>query len=79
MVNHTNVLLAGLSQLGLLPIVKPGSKLALENAIDELKYGELMNEQNTFKTILKKLILIDRDPLVIREIIFVLGHKVIKK
>lgn len=78
MVKHANVLLAGLSQLCLLPIAKPGTKLALENGIDELRYEELMNEQKTFKIILKKLILVDKDPLVIREIIFILGYKVIK-
>lgn len=79
MVKHANVLLAGISQLCLLPIAKPGTKIALENAIDELRYEELMNEQKTFKAILKKMILTDRDPLVIREIVFVLGHQVIKK
>lgn len=76
LVKHTNVLLAGVCQLCLLPIAKPGSKVATESAIDELKYKQLINEQKTFKNILKNLILINRDPLFIREIIFVLGRKV---
>lgn len=77
MTKHTNVLLAGLCQLCLLPIAKPGSTIAANSSIDELKYEQLMNEQIMYKNILKKLILTDRDPLVIREIIFVLGNKVI--
>lgn len=79
MVKHAKVLLAGLSQLSLFTIAKPDSKQALENGIDELRYEELINEQNTFKTILEKLILVDRDPLIIREMIFILGYPVIKK
>ncbi|XP_060856530.1 uncharacterized protein LOC132934258 isoform X2 [Metopolophium dirhodum] len=75
LVKHTNVLLAGVCQLCLLPIAKPGTGIATESAIDELKYEQLINEQKTFKNILKNLILINRDPLFIREIIFVLGHK----
>ncbi|XP_060846775.1 uncharacterized protein LOC132926437 [Rhopalosiphum padi] len=75
LVKHTNVLLAGLCQLSLLPIAKPGTAIATESTIDETKYEQLINEQNTFKNILKNLILINRDPLFIREIIFVLGHK----
>ncbi|XP_015374232.1 PREDICTED: uncharacterized protein LOC107169075 [Diuraphis noxia] len=75
LVKHTNVLLAGICQLCLLPIAKPGSEIATESAIDQLKYEQLINEQKTFKNILKNLILIERDPLFIREIIFVLGHK----
>jgi len=77
LVKHTNVLLAGLCQLSLLPIAKPGTEIATESTIDETKYEQLINEQNTFKNILKNLILINRDPLFIREIIFVLGHKVL--
>ncbi|KAL5238399.1 hypothetical protein ACI65C_005809 [Semiaphis heraclei] len=75
LVKHTNVLLAGICQLCLLPIAKPGSEIATESAIDQLKYEQLINEQKTFKNSLKNLILINRDPLFIREIIFVLGHK----
>lgn len=77
MVKHTNVLLAGLCQLCLLPIAKPGSKVALDSDIDELKYEKLINEQKIFKNILEELVLRDRDPLIIREIIFIVGHKVI--
>lgn len=78
MMNNTNVLLAGLCQLCLLPIAKPSTKIALENSIDDIKYKQLINEQNTFKNILEELILVKRDPLVIREIIFTLGRKVIQ-
>lgn len=77
LVKHINVLLAGLCQLSLLPIAKPGTEIAAESSIDELKYEQLIIEQNKFKNILKNLILIDRDPLFIREIIFVLGRKVL--
>lgn len=73
---YTNILLAGLCQLSLLPIAKPGTEMALKSSIDELKYEELKNEQDGFKNVLDKLILIERDPLIIREIIFTLGHKV---
>lgn len=76
LVKHTNVLLAGVCQLCLLPIAKPGTEIATESAIDELKYEQLINEQKTYKNILKNFILINRDPLFIREVIFVLGHKV---
>lgn len=76
--NNTNVLLAGLCQLCLLPIAKPGTKIALESSIDELKYEQLINQQKIFKNILKELILVNRNPLVIREIIFTLGRKVIQ-
>lgn len=76
MSKHTNVLLAGLCQLCLLPIAKPGSKIADESDLDDNKYNELINEQKMFKNILKELILTHRDPLVIREIIFILGQKV---
>ncbi|VVC25878.1 Armadillo-type fold,RNA polymerase II assembly factor Rtp1, C-terminal,Armadillo-like helical [Cinara cedri] len=72
---HANVLLAGLCQLCLFPIVKPGTEIAVQNAIDELKYEQLVTEQQQFKTILKLLILKDRDPLVIRELIFIFGNK----
>lgn len=77
MSKHTNVLLAGLCQLCLLPIAKPGSKTAIESDIDDKKYEQLIDEQKMFKNILKDLILTHRDPLVIREIIFILGQKVI--
>lgn len=73
---HTNVLLAGLCQLCLLPIAKPGTQIALKSSINESKYEELMNEQKMFKTILVQLILKERNPLVIRELLFVLGNKV---
>lgn len=76
MVQHTNVLLAGLCQLCLLPIAKPGSKIAEASNIDELKYQQLINEQTKLKNILQELVLTDQDPLVIREIIFIVGHKV---
>lgn len=76
MSKHTNVLLAGLCQLSLLPIAKPGTKIAIQGNIDELKYEQLMAEQKIFKNILNQLILKDRDPLVIRELIFILGNKV---
>jgi len=76
LVKYTNVLLAVICQLCLLPIAKPGSDIATKSAIDQLKYEQLINEQKKFKNILKSLILINRDPLFIREIIFVLGHKV---
>lgn len=75
LVKHINVLLAGLCQLSLLPIAKPGTEIAAESTIDELKYEQLIIEQNKFKNILNNLIFIDRDPLFIREIIFVLGRK----
>lgn len=78
MMNYTNVLLAGLCQLCFLPIAKPGTKIALESSIDELKYEQLINQQKTFKNILKELILVNRNPLVIREIIFTLGQNVIQ-
>lgn len=77
LVKHTNVLLAGLCQLCLLPIAKPGTEVATKSAIDELKYEQLINEQKTFKNIFTNLIVINKDPLFIREIIFVLGHKVL--
>jgi len=73
---YTNILLAGLCQLSLLPIAKPGTDMALKSSIDEFKYEELKNEQDGFKNVLDELILIERDPLIIREIIFTLGHKV---
>jgi len=76
---YTNVLLAGLSQLSLLPIAKPDTVLAMEGNINQLKYDQLINEQKQFENYLKELILIDRDPLVIRQIIFLLGRKVIYK
>lgn len=75
-VEHTDVLLAGLSQLCLLPIAKPGTKIALESAIDELKYEQLIKEQKTFKNILTKKIVIDKDLFFIREVIFSIGHRV---
>ncbi|XP_025191179.1 uncharacterized protein LOC112591556 [Melanaphis sacchari] len=79
LVKHTNVLLAGLCQLSLLPIAKPGTEIAAGSSIDELKYEQLINEQNKFKNILKDLILIKRDLIFIREIIFVLGYKYCQK
>lgn len=79
MVKHTNVLLAGLCQLCLLPVAKPGSKIAIASDIDELKYQQLINEQKKFKNVLQELVLTDQNPLVIREIIFIVGHKVIYK
>jgi len=79
MAKHTNVLLAGLCQLSLLPIAKPNSEMAVESDIDELKYEQLIEDQITFKNILKELILTDRNPLVIREMIFLLSHKVMYK
>jgi hypothetical protein len=75
-VEHSDVLLAGLCQLCLLPIAKPGTKIAKESAIDELKYEQLIKEQNTFKNILIEKILLDKDPFFIREVIFVIGLKV---
>jgi len=77
MTKHTNVLLAGLCQLCLLPIAKPGTKIAIESSTDELKYEQLTNEQKIFENILRELVLTIRDPLVIRELIFTLGHKVL--
>lgn len=79
MTKHTSDLLAGLCQLCLLPIAKPGTKIASESSIDESKYEKLIKEQNTFKNTLKELILANRDPLVIREIIFAVGQKVLIK
>ncbi|XP_025420245.1 uncharacterized protein LOC112690445 isoform X2 [Sipha flava] len=78
-VEHSDVLLAGLCQLCLLPIAKPGTKIAKESAIDELKYEQLIKEQNTFKNILIEKILLDKDPFFIREVIFVIGLKKIQK
>lgn len=79
MAQNTDILLAGLCQLALLPIAKPGSNIAINNSINELKYQQLISEQQIFKNILKTLILTDKNPLVIREIIFILGNKVILK
>lgn len=76
---YTNVLLAGLCQLSLLPIAKPDTVLAMEGNINQLKFDQLINEQKQFENNLKELILTDRDPLVIRQIIFLLGRKVICK
>lgn len=76
MTNYTNILLAGLCQLSLLPIAKPGTEMAFKSSIDEIKYEQLKNEQDGFKNVLNELILTERNPLIIREIIFTLGNKV---
>lgn len=76
MAKYANVLLAGLCQLSLLPIVKPSTQMARESNINEEKYEQLIREQNAFKNIIKEYVLIDRNPLVIREIIFLIGNKV---
>lgn len=76
---RADMLLAGLCQLALFPIAKPGSNIAIKYSINELKYQQLMNEQNTFKDMLNELIVTEKNVLIIRQIVFVLGNKVILK
>lgn len=77
MTKYTNVLLAGLCQLSLLPITKPDTETMIGNSEDKIQYEQLVNEQNMYESILRSKVLEDRDPLFIREIIFILGNKVV--
>ncbi|XP_050438421.1 transport and Golgi organization protein 6 homolog isoform X2 [Adelges cooleyi] len=72
---QAKALFAGLCQLCWLPIAKPGTKIAIENSINELKYEQLIKDQNYYKNIFKQLILQDHNPLMIREMIFIIGQK----
>ncbi|XP_050528671.1 transport and Golgi organization protein 6 homolog isoform X2 [Daktulosphaira vitifoliae] len=73
--NHTAVIISGLCQLSLLPIAKPGSKIAIESSIDDLNYKNLLEDQKYYKLILRKIIIHDQNPLIIKEIIFLIGRK----
>jgi len=78
MEKYSNVLLAGLCQITMIPIEKPESVISVEINTDRLmRYEQLIEEQKEFKKILHQFTLTDRNPSMIREIIYLLGQEVI--